>query len=196
MPNPIQLIVGLGNPGADYEQTRHNAGHWLLQQLCDDWGVQLKPEKKFKGDFAIAPAGTAGPNPLYCLFPTTFMNHSGQAVRAVMQFYKLQPQQILVCHDELDLPPGTVRLKKGGGHAGHNGLRDMISQCGTPDFYRLRLGIGHPGEQRLVHDYVLKKPGRAEHSAIINSLIQAQHVFQDILIGDTERAMKQLHTAN
>lgn len=195
MDKPIQLIVGLGNPGSDYEDTRHNAGLWLLQMLCDDWGVSLKPEKKFKGEFCTVSAGVAGPNPLYCLFPCTFMNLSGQSVRAVMQFYKLAPQQVLVLHDEIDLPPGAARLKRGGGHAGHNGLRDIINQCGGPDFYRIRIGVGHPGQQHLVHDYVLKKPGKAEHNAIMGSLTETLHVFPSILQGDTERAMTQLHTA-
>lgn len=194
MTTPIQLIVGLGNPGTEYENTRHNAGEWMLNRLCGDWGVQLKPEKKFKGTFATVAPGVAGPNPLYCLYPTTFMNQSGQAVRAVMQFYKLKPEQIIVLHDELDLPPGTVRLKQGGGHAGHNGLRNIINECHSNDFYRIRIGIGHPGDQRLVHDYVLKKPSKAEHAAIMSAISNAEFVFNDILAGETESAMNQLHT--
>lgn len=193
--NSVQLIVGLGNPGPEYEDTRHNVGAWLLQMLCDDWGVSLKPEKKFKGHCCVVSAGIAGPNSLYCLFPTTYMNHSGQSVRALMQFYKLKPQQILVLHDEIDLPAGAARLKQGGGHAGHNGLRDIISQCGSPDFYRLRIGIGHPGQQHLVHDYVLNKPSKVDRLAVISALTEIMHVFPQILSGDTERAMTQLHTA-
>jgi len=195
MTKPIQCIVGLGNPGPEYENTRHNAGAWLLDQLCRDWGVTLKADKKFKGDVAISPAEYPRDYPLYCLHPTTFMNNSGQAVRALMHFYKLQPEQILVLHDELDLPPGTVRLKQGGGHAGHNGLRDIISQIHSPDFYRLRVGIGHPGESRLVHDYVLKKPSKSDYDAIMTSITQTLYVLPDILQGKLEQAMTQLHTA-
>lgn len=196
MDKPIQFIVGLGNPGAEYDNTRHNVGAWLLAMLCDEWGVTLKPEKKFKGEFATLASNDGRPHPLYCLLPTTFMNHSGQAVRAVMQFYKLHPSQILVLHDEIDLPPGVARLKKDGGHAGHNGLRDLISQCQSADFYRLRIGVGHPGDQRLVHDYVLKKPSHAERDAIMDALTEVMNVFPSILAGDTQRAMNQLHTTS
>ena len=151
----IQLIVGLGNPGAQYEDTRHNAGFWFVEQLARAYGGSLQPEKKF---FGYAARITIGGQDVRLLTPSTFMNRSGQAVNAIATFYKIPPQAILVAHDELDHPPGIGRLKQGGGHGGHNGLRDIISSLGNnKDFCRLRIGIGHPGNSKAVVNYVLKK---------------------------------------
>ena len=139
----IKLIVGLGNPGPQYESTRHNAGFWWVDQVCAETGSKLNLEAKFFGH-----AGKLnGAIEAWLLKPTTFMNASGRAVGAIAKFYKITPEEILVIHDELDLPPGTTKLKKGGGHGGHNGLKDIAAQLGTPDFWRLRIGIGHPGEK-------------------------------------------------
>ena len=155
----IRLVVGLGNPGKDYSSTRHNAGFWWVENLASIRHAQLKPENKFYG---LAGRTTQGGNELWLLEPQTYMNASGRAVAALARFYKITPEEILVVHDELDLPPGEVKLKKGGGHGGHNGLRDIISQLGTTDFWRLRLGIGHPGDKAAVVDYVLNAPRREE----------------------------------
>ena len=152
---PIKLIVGLGNPGVKYERTRHNAGQDWLVQLAGAEGITLAPEKRFFGDYG---QGLVAGHKVHLLIPHTFMNLSGQSVQALCNFYKIDTQHILVAHDELDLPPGTARLKLGGGHGGHNGLRDIINKrSGDKNFHRLRLGIGHPGNAKLVTNYVLKK---------------------------------------
>jgi PTH1 family peptidyl-tRNA hydrolase len=186
----ISVIVGLGNPGAQYAATRHNVGHWLLDQLAAAAKVQLGAEKKVLG--AVAQASIGG-HSVRLLKPAGYMNESGQAVRRVLDFYKLEPAQILVLHDELDLPPGTVRLKRGGGHGGHNGLRDIISHCGG-DFLRLRIGIGHPGDKSLVTNFVLKPPGSTERELIENALPAAQRAIEILLRDGLEKAMHFLHT--
>lgn len=188
---PIQLIVGLGNPGTQYADTRHNAGAWFVEHLATKEGAQLRFQNKFHGDTAtIELAQHKG----FLLIPATFMNASGQAVRAISQFYQIPPEAILVAHDELDFPVGTVRLKKGGGHGGHNGLRDIMQHLQTDGFYRLRLGIGHPGQRSEVHDYVLGRPSAHDRVLIQQAIDQSQTVLPDLLTGNIEKAMQVLHT--
>jgi PTH1 family peptidyl-tRNA hydrolase len=155
----IKLIVGLGNPGTQYESTRHNAGFWWIDQICAQTASKLNVEAKFWG---ITGRLNSSTEEAWLLKPSTFMNASGRAVSALANFYKITPDSILVVHDELDLPPGTVKLKMGGGHGGHNGLKDIVKQLGTQDFWRLRLGIGHPGDKNAVVNYVLRDPNRDE----------------------------------
>jgi PTH1 family peptidyl-tRNA hydrolase len=186
----ISLIVGLGNPGEKYAPTRHNVGYWLIECLADTAGVKLKAEKKVMGD--VAQASLAHSN-IRLLRPSTYMNESGMAVRKMLDFYKLTPEQMLIVHDELDLPPGTVRLKQGGGHGGHNGLRDIISHCGK-DFLRMRIGIGHPGEKSQVTGYVLRSPGSKERRLIEDALPDAERAIETLLQDGLERAMHKLHT--
>jgi len=187
----IKLIVGLGNPGPKYEQTRHNAGFWFLDVLANDYHATLRSESKFHGD--VAKSQIKGED-VWLLKPDTFMNLSGQSIAAVSRFYKITPDQILVVHDELDLPAGTARLKRGGGHGGHNGLRDTISRLGSKDFARLRIGIGHPGDKSKVHDYVLKQASRDDQIEIDTAIRHAVDVVADIIAGDMDAAMNRLHT--
>ncbi len=187
---PIQLVVGLMNPGSDYEKTRHNAGCWFVKALARQLGVTLSLEKKFHGQ--VGRASIAGQDCRF-LLPHTFMNLSGQAVQSVASFYKIPLENILVAHDELDLPAGTVRLKRDGGHGGHNGLRDIIARMGK-NFLRVRIGIGHPGKGRDVVNYVLKRPTSSEQTAIDEAIYRALDVMPWALEGDEERAMKELHT--
>ena len=189
---PIKLIVGLGNPGVKYENTRHNAGQDWLAQLARAEGIILAPEKRFFGDYG---QGLLAGHKVHFLIPHTFMNLSGQAVQALCNFYKIDTQHILVAHDELDLPPGTARLKLGGGHGGHNGLRDIINKrSGDKNFHRLRLGIGHPGNAKLVTDYVLKKAPLEERISIDNSMEKAIKTMSDAISGQWQKAMNDLHT--
>ncbi len=188
---PIQLIVGLCNPGSKYEQTRHNAGAWFVGQLAEKYQVQLRPELKFKG---LAGSFTYEDQTCRLLLPATFMNLSGQAIAAMANFYKIPPEQILVAHDELDLPTGVTRIKQGGGHGGHNGLRDTIAQLGTRNFFRLRIGINHPGDKLQVVDYVLKKPSNADSIKIQNSISDALQVTDALIEGDIQKAMRELHS--
>ncbi|MDP2794463.1 MAG: aminoacyl-tRNA hydrolase [Sulfurisoma sp.] len=164
----LRLIVGLGNPGADYSETRHNAGFWFCERLARELGVTLSRESRFHGL-----AGNARTDNLWLLLPQTFMNHSGQSVGALLRFYRIEPAQMLVVHDELDLPPGQMRLKFGGGLGGHNGLKDISSHLGTQDYWRLRVGIGHPGDKDEVVNYVLKPPRREESTEIDAALDRA-----------------------
>lgn len=169
----IRLIVGLGNPGKAYAAHRHNAGFWWIDAAIRIYPAELKAESRFQG---LLGRTTLESHELFFLLPQTFMNASGRAVGALARFYKILPQEILVVHDELDLPPGEVRLKLGGSHAGHNGLKDIVSVLGAPDFWRMRLGIGHPGVKEEVVNYVLNKPAPAELSLIqeaINESVQA-----------------------
>jgi len=184
------VIIGLGNPGDKYARTRHNAGYWLIDRLADSMGAVLKPEKKVAGE--VAQVSLAGHN-IRLFKPSTYMNESGQAIRRLLDFYKLAPDQMLVVHDELDLPPGTARLKQGGGHGGHNGLRDIISHCGQ-EFLRLRIGIGHPGDKSQVTAYVLRDPVAKEKQLIEQSLPDAERAIVCLLTDGAERAMHQLHT--
>ena len=188
--NSIRLIVGLGNPGKEYEATRHNAGFWWVDQVCAETGSKLNLEAKF---FGLA-GKLKNSDDAWLLKPTTFMNASGRAVAALAKFYKITPEQVLVIHDELDLPPGTVKLKKGGGHGGHNGLKDITAQLGTPDFWRLRLGIGHPGDRNQVSNFVLHAATRDEQSLIEQNIDQSTYLLPLLLQGKFEEAMLKLHT--
>jgi PTH1 family peptidyl-tRNA hydrolase len=186
----IKLIVGLGNPGAQYEATRHNAGFWWVDQVCAETGSKLNLEAKFFGH-----AGKLKSHEdTWLLKPTTFMNASGRAVAALAKFYKITPESILVIHDELDLPPGVTKLKKGGGHGGHNGLKDIAAQLGTPDFWRLRLGIGHPGDKNQVANFVLHAATRDEQTLIEQNIDQSTTLLPLLLQGKFEEAMLKLHT--
>lgn len=192
MDTPVQLIVGLGNPGAEYDRTRHNAGADLVSELARQAGTSLSPEKKFYGDTARI---TLGSRQVHLLIPTTFMNRSGQAIGALAQFYKIEPEAILVAHDELDLNPGVVRLKIGGGHGGHNGLRDTISALGNnKNFARIRIGIGHPGHASKVTGHVLKRAGSAEQQLIDDAIDRVIDVLPLAVKGEWNKAMHQLHS--
>ena len=187
----IKLIVGLGNPGSEYVKTRHNAGFWWIDELCANERIALKPEKKFHGN--AARLSLNGPE-IWLLQPMTFMNVSGRAVQALATFYKIAPPEILVVHDELDLLPGTVKMKQSGGHGGHNGLRDIVAQLGSQDFWRLRIGIGHPGDRDAVIGYVLQAPRVEERGAIEESITRSLQIFPQIVRGDLQAAMLKLHT--
>jgi len=192
MSGAISLIVGLGNPGAQYEQTRHNAGFWFLDALARVYGGQFRSEAKFFGD--VCKLAVDGQQ-VWLQKPNTFMNRSGQAVSALAKFYKIPLANILVVHDELDLAPGVARLKKGGGHGGHNGLRDIAAQMGGKDYYRLRLGIGHPGVGRDVSAFVLGRAPSSEERLIDDAMAEAQAVLPLVLSGEFEKAMNGLHSA-
>ena len=188
----VKAIIGLGNPGADYEDTRHNAGAWLVEAIARDSLASLRVEKKFLGLYAKV--NFAG-HELHLLNPTTFMNRSGGAVAALCQFFKLSPDELLVAHDELDIAPGTARYKQGGGHGGHNGLRDTIRALGNDNaFHRLRIGIGHPGDAKLVTNYVLARPGKTERQAIDAVIDECLFTLPDALTGDWAKAMNRLHS--
>lgn len=192
MDTPIKLIVGLGNPGQEYDRTRHNAGADFVTELARQASVNLAPDKKF---FGLAAKAIINNRPVHLLIPTTFMNRSGQAIAALANFYKIEPEEILVAHDELDLEPGVARLKHGGGHGGHNGLRDTISSLGNnKNFARLRLGIGHPGNAKQVVGYVLKKASQADQQLIDDASYEATRVMPEVVTGDWNSAMKALHT--
>lgn len=192
MSDSIQLIVGLGNPGAEYQHTRHNAGAWLVEKLARQEGINLMPERKFHGLYG---KGRIGGQDCWLLIPTTFMNLSGNAVQALANFYKLAPAQILVVHDELDLPAGQAKFKFGGGHGGQNGLRDIISKLGNnQNFHRLRIGIGHPGDKSKVTGHVLGKPSQAELKAMQDVIDEALCVLPQALGGDLAKAMNRLHS--
>lgn len=188
---PIQLIVGLGNPGDEYRGTRHNAGADFVAELARLHGTSLQPDSKFYG---LAGRVQAQGLDLRLLVPTTFMNRSGQSVSAMAKFYKVEPEQVLVAHDELDFEPGIARFKDGGGHGGHNGLRDISKAIGD-DYLRLRLGIGHPGNARDVSNYVLKRPSQADRQRIDDSIDEAIRALPLLVNGDWARATHQLHTA-
>ena len=192
MKDTIRLIVGLGNPGSEYEHTRHNAGAWLLFELARYYNVQLKPDKKFHG---LAGKAIIKGQEVWLVFPTTFMNLSGQAVQALANFYKIPVNEILVAHDELDLPVGTAKFKFGGGHGWQNGLRDIISKMGNDkNFYRLRIGIGHPGDKSKVTGHVLGKPNKDDQQKILATIDEAVREIDSVVIGDWPGAMNRLHT--
>ena len=188
--SPIQLVVGLGNPGPEYAQTRHNAGFWFVDELVAGHGGLFRADNRFRGE--VCRVRVAGRD-CRLLKPTTFMNHSGQSVAALVNYYRVPRDAVLVVHDELDLPPGTVRLKQGGGHGGHNGLRDILKALGGADFWRLRVGIGHPGDSRQVVDYVLGRPSKEERSQIEEALSRALASFPEMLRGEFQKAMNRLH---
>ncbi|OSI15242.1 aminoacyl-tRNA hydrolase [Neisseria dumasiana] len=187
----IKLIVGLGNPGAEYTHTRHNAGFWLIDELAWAWNARLKEEKKFFGEVARV---THPEGEIWLLKPNTFMNRSGQAVAALASFYKIKPEEILVVHDELDIPCGRIRFKLGGGNGGHNGLKDIQARLGTPGFYRLRLGIDHPGDRNLVVGYVLNKPSAEDRQAIDDAIAKSIQGLPLVLSGQWEEATRFLHS--
>lgn len=190
--SPIKLIVGLGNPGEKYNETRHNAGFLFLDELCSAYNVQLQSNKNCFGRIAQFSEGGAT---LRLLAPDTFMNLSGKAVVACMNFYKIAINEVLVVHDELDHEPGSARFKFGGGHGGHNGLRDIIAKSGSKDFLRLRLGVGHPGSANAVSGFVLKKASKMDHEKIETAIVEASRVIPQVIVGDLQLAMNQLHTA-
>lgn len=187
----IQLVVGLANPGKEYADTRHNAGAWFIEMLAQSAHANLRFETKYHGLHALAQLHEQS---FHLLIPTTFMNHSGQAVGACMNYHKIPAKSILIAHDDIDLPVGTIKLKFDGGDGGHNGLKDIIRHLNTKQFYRLRIGVGHPGISNEVVDYVLNKPSKADLKKIHHALEQAQNVLPFILIGEMQKAMHQLHT--
>ena len=188
----IKLFVGLGNPGAEYEATRHNAGFWWVDALARELKLQLSPDKGYHG---LVARGNVGGQAVWLLEPQTYMNLSGKSVAALARFFKIAPQEILVVHDELDLPPGECKLKKGGGHAGHNGLRDIHAQLGSGDYWRLRIGIGHPGDKAEVANWVLKKPAPDQREAIEASLTRCLLALPDLLAGRMSEATARIHTS-
>jgi len=187
----IKLIAGLGNPGKDYQVDRHNAGFWFIESLAKNLNSKFSSQSKFFGETAICLIGT---NKVRLLKPTTFMNNSGQSVKALSSYYSIKPKEILVIHDDLDLTPGSVKIKMGGGHGGHNGLKDTIKALETNEFYRLRLGIGHPGSKNEVVDFVLHPPGKTDLALIEQAIKEAMDVIEPLVIGEIEQAMKQLHS--
>lgn len=187
----MKLIVGLGNPGKEYAATRHNAGVWWISHLANELHVALKAEARFHG---LCARSGQGDSELWLLKPQTYMNASGKAVAALCHFYKILPEQILVVHDELDLPPGISRLKLGGGLGGHNGLKDIAARLATKDFWRLRIGIGHPGDKNAVINYVLQPPRREEAPLINEAIHRSLEVWPLIVEGNCQAAMMKLHT--
>lgn len=188
----FKLLVGLGNPGAEYEQTRHNAGAQWIEALAHRSQCLLREEKKFFGQFGRV---RIGGEECFLLIPSTYMNLSGRAVQAVCQFYKILPEEVLVIHDELDIPPGTAKLKRGGGHGGHNGLKDIISKLGNNrEFGRLRIGIGHPGHASQVASYVLKKAPAEEFKKIEDTIDESLRYIDEIVAGNLNPVMNKLHS--
>lgn len=187
----VRLVVGLGNPGPRYSRTRHNAGFWLADEIARRFGGLFSSQRKFHGDIARVRIGSAE---CHLLKPMTYMNHSGLAVGEFMRYYRLAPRSILIAHDEIDLLPGTMRLKQGGGHGGHNGLRDTVSALGTRDFNRLRIGVGHPGHRDDVIGYVLSPPSREDQEAIDASIASAGDALQLLVEGEWGRAFQRLHS--
>jgi PTH1 family peptidyl-tRNA hydrolase len=190
----VKLIVGLGNPGTEYEHTRHNAGAVFVEQLAQQLHTPLQPEKRYYGLYAKARLGQYD---IHLLIPTTYMNLSGQAVQALASYFKVSAEEILVAHDELDLPPGVAKLKQGGGHGGHNGLRDIISKLsGNKNFIRLRLGIGHPGNAKFVHDFVLGRAPSSERQLTQTVIDEALKTLPTLLDDGLAKAMNKLHSFN
>ena len=186
----IRLLVGLGNPGPEYDATRHNAGFWWIDAAARQLGAHLVPERSY---FGLAARVNRPDGPIWLLEPMTFMNLSGKSVAALVRFFKIAPQEVLVVHDELDLLPGQMKLKLGGSHAGHNGLKDIHAQLGTADYWRLRLGIGHPGVKAEVINYVLKKPSLEHREAIDKAIDLSLGALDLLLAGEMERAMMKIH---
>ena len=186
----LRAVVGLGNPGDKHAHDRHNAGFWYVDALAEGRGVSFRAEKKLHGEFMKL---NLGGQDVLCLKPNTFMNRSGQAVQAMMSYYKLKPGEILVVHDELDLPPGTARLKLGGGHGGNNGLRDIIQKIG-PEFRRLRLGIGHPGHKDRVLGHVLNRPNAEQEAAMRDAMDRSIRALELIMQDGWDKATQYLHT--
>ena len=189
MAGAIRLVVGLGNPGKEYERTRHNAGFWLLERYAQQAGVALRKDGKYQ-----ALVGRLPDNGAWLVLPQSFMNASGRAVQMLAGFFKIAPAEILVVHDELDFSPGTAKMKQGGGIAGHNGLRDISQRLGSHDYWRLRLGIGHPGDRNAVVDYVLQKPSAEDRAAIDEAIGRSIEILPLCLAGDLQGAMQKLHS--
>lgn len=188
----IKLFVGLGNPGPEYEATRHNAGFWFVDQLARHLRVSMQLER---GYFGLMGRTTVDGQTLWLLEPQTFMNKSGQSVATLARFFKIAPPEILVAHDELDLPPGEAKLKLGGSHAGHNGLRDIHSQLGSAEYWRLRLGVGHPGHKDEVVNWVLKKPSADDKTSIDTAIDRSNKAFPDLMAGRMDKATAHIHTS-
>ena len=188
-PGAIRLVVGLGNPGKEYERTRHNAGFWLVERFASQSGVALRKDGKYQ-----ALVGRIGSNGAWLVLPQSFMNASGRAVQMLAGFFKIQPAEILVVHDELDFAPGMAKMKQGGGIAGHNGLRDISHRIGSHDYWRLRLGIGHPGDKNAVADYVLNRPSEEDREAFGGAIGRSIEVLPLCLAGDMQGAMQKLHS--
>lgn len=186
----FRLIVGLGNPTSRYEQTRHNAGFWFLDEVAARQGVRFNSDSRTQGMLARLDCGHES---VFLLKPMQYMNRSGGAVSLLANFYKISPSQILVAHDELDFAPGTVKLKVGGGHGGHNGLRDIVAKLAAPDFVRIRIGIGHPGDRNEVVNYVLDRPARHDAGLIHSAIDRAASCFSDLLAGKLDAVMNVLH---
>jgi PTH1 family peptidyl-tRNA hydrolase len=187
----IRLFVGLGNPGPEYEATRHNAGFWWIDALADKLGARLEPERAYQG--LVARVNRPGADPVWLVQPMTFMNRSGASVAPLARFFKIEPKQILVVHDELDLLPGQAKLKFGGSAAGHNGLKDLHGMLGTPDYWRLRLGIGHPGVKSEVVNYVLKKPAPDQREGIEKAIEQSLKASDALMAGEMDKALALIH---
>ena len=188
----LKVIVGLGNPGPKHDSDRHNAGVIFLHHLCKSYGGTLRGESKFFGEFGSI---SVDRHEIKLLFPTTYMNHSGKSVSALCKFFKIEPQNLLVAYDEIDFEVGVTRFKEGGGHGGHNGIRDIISALGGQNgFYRLRIGVGHPGHKSMVANYVLSPPSRTEAQIIMSDIEEAIRVLPKAVAGEWEYAMKLLHT--
>ncbi len=190
MSKPIRIVAGLGNPEDKYERTLHNAGFWFVDTLARKYGGSFRFEKKFDADYCRI---NLHGEDVWLVKPQSYMNNSGQPIRGLLDYYRLRPSQLLVAHDEIDLPPGTVRLKQGGGHGGHNGLRDIIRHCGA-EFLRLRLGVGHPGEKHKVTNYVLNKGSSDVEAAVERNIDDAIAVMPELVDGEINAAMKKLHT--
>ena len=187
----IKLVVGLGNPGPEYEDTRHNAGFWWVDALARELKVPLVPERGYWG---LAARASVQGQPVWLLQPQTFMNLSGKSVSALARFFKIAPEEVLVVHDELDLSPGQAKLKRSGGHAGHNGLRDIHAQLGSADYWRLRIGIGHPGDRAEVANWVLKRPPLEQRNLIEDSIAHSLKAWPTLLAGDMDKAAQLIHT--
>lgn len=190
MPSKIKLIIGLANPGERYAPTRHNAGAWFIEQLAGQTSLPLDTKLKCQ----VAKVSSNFPSPVLLAIPNSYMNISGLPVRAITQYYKIQPEEILVAHDEIDLPPGIIKIKEEGGHGGHNGLRDIFRHLGTQKFWRLRIGVGRPTLSSEVENYVLKAPNKQEKEIIDSALYKAEHIIPKLLQGDYQGAMNELHT--
>ena len=188
MPSKIRLIVGLGNPGREYERTRHNAGYWLVERFAVSCGIAMRKDLKYQALVGRHESGA------WLLLPQTFMNASGRSVLMLAGFFRIVPEEILVVHDELDFAPGVAKLKQGGGIAGHNGLRDISQKIASHDYWRIRIGIGHPGDKDLGADWVLQKPSADDRVAIDESIDRAVAVIPLCLAGDLQGAMLKLHT--
>ena len=188
----IKLFVGLGNPGSDYDQTRHNAGFWWIDALANQWKLQLRSERNY---FGLMARGQVNGDTVWLLEPQTFMNASGKSVGTLARFFKIAPEEILVAHDELDIAPGEAKLKLGGGHAGHNGLRDIHTQLGSPNYWRLRIGIGHPGDKSQVANWVLKKPSPDDRIGIDQAMDRALTAAHHLQNGDMNKATALIHTS-